>query len=309
MTVAARSSSLEPARELSTTAAVIAYRRPRALARLLDALDGTSAEVLVVNVGDDRDVEAVARAARMPVRVLPVGNRGFGAAVNAAATAARGEILVFTNDDAVVSDEVVSALADAVLCDRADVALPGVVDRNGRRQGVVQALPTPGRLLVEWALLPDRPVPGLARALAVEKWRCPEGPEPVTAGSAVTVAVRTEVLRTTPMPEHYFLYWEELEWFWWLRERGCRVALFPDVTVVHDGGRSDVRPEKSRLLARNAVRCVRRTQGRRAALLAYGAVILWNARLVAGDALRCRRTLRARLAGLRAAVSSWREVL
>ena len=46
------------------------------------------------------------------------------------------------------------------------------------------------------------------------------------------------------------------------------VELHPDAVCVHDGGRDDVRPDKSRLLARNAVRCIRRTQGRRSAALA-----------------------------------------
>jgi GT2 family glycosyltransferase len=122
--------------------------------------------------------------------------------------------------------------------------------------------------------------------------------------------VRADVLRATPIPEDYFLYWEELEWFWRLEQRGHEVLFVPAATVVHCGGRGDVRAEKSALLARNAVRCVRRTQGRLAALAAYGVVIVWNVRLVLVDAARARARprVRARCAGLRAAVASWREI-
>jgi hypothetical protein len=94
------------------------------------------------------------------------------------------------------------------------------------------------------------------------------------------------------------------------------VQYRPESTCVHVGGRDDVREEKSRLLARNAVRCVRVTQGRGAAALAWLVVIGWNLRLVVMDALRAvrrpgpgaRARLRARTAGLAAACSSIGEL-
>ena len=100
----------------------------------------------------------------------------------------------------------------------------------------------------------------------------------------------------------------------YLRERGARVEYRPEATCRHDGGRSDVRPEKSRLLARNAVRCVRRTQGRGAGVAAYVIVVLWNARLAIADGARAglgrvpRTQAHARRAGFRAAIGSWREL-
>ena len=147
------------------------------------------------------------------------------------------------------------------------------------------ALPTPSRLLLEWAILPDAP-PADGRDRGIEKWRRPATTQVIDASTAVMVAVRADVLRATPLPEDYFLYWEELEWFWRLRAAGRRVLIVPSAAVIHDGGRVDVRPEKSRLLARNAVRCVRRTQGRSAALGALLVVVAWNLRLVAADLVR-----------------------
>jgi N-acetylglucosaminyl-diphospho-decaprenol L-rhamnosyltransferase len=299
-----------------TTVAVIAYRRPRALERLLEALEETTAEVVVVNVGDDPEVDAVARGAAVTTCVVPVENRGFAAAVNTAASVARGEVVVFTNDDATLSARGAEQLADVVLAGRADLAVPRIVDSDGRDEGTVLALPTPRRLLWEWLVLPDTPVRRLRDRVRVEKWRRPTATEPVDAARAVTVAVRADVLRETPLPEEYFLYWEELEWFWRLRERGRRLVMVPAVEVVHGGGRADVRPEKSRLLARNAVRCVRRTQGRAAALAAFVIVIAWNARLFLLDGLRSALSaseesaprLAARRAGLEAALASWREL-
>ncbi|HEY7107536.1 MAG TPA: glycosyltransferase [Acidimicrobiia bacterium] len=293
-----------------TSVVIVAYRRPRSLARMLMALLGGGYDVVVVNVGGDPEVDAAARAAIVPARVITVDNRGYASAVNAGAVAARGDVIVFTNDDVHLAVDVVDQLADAVRTRAADVALPRLVGRDGHEAGTPLALPTPDRLLLEWALLPDQPVPVLRRRLAVEKWRRPATTERVAAGTAAVVAVRTDLLRDAPLPEAYFMYWEEVEWFWRLQELGAHVVIVPATTVVHDGGRHDVRPEKSRLLARNAVRCVRRTQGVRAALLAYAVVVVWNARLLLGDVVRAkpRRRLEARLAGLQAALGSWIEV-
>jgi GT2 family glycosyltransferase len=149
----------------------------------------------------------------------------------------------------------------------------------------------------------------------VRKWRRPPEAAPVEAGTAAVVAVRTALAREVPLPEAYGLYWEELEWFWRLRERGARVLYLPAAAVAHAGGRADVRPESARLLSRNAVRCVRRTQGAAAAWRAYPVVLLWQARLLLQDAVRAaagsraaRRRLPARRAGAAAALAAWREL-
>jgi GT2 family glycosyltransferase len=207
------------------------------------------------------------------------------------------------------------ALVAPIAAGEADVTVPQVVDAHGDVERTIAAIPTPTTLAREWMLLPDRPVRALEGHVAVEKWRLPSAPERVDAAAAVAVAARRSTLMRTPLPEDYFLYWEESEWFWHLRELDVVVQYRPDVRCRHDGGRDDVRPEKSSLLARNAVRCVRRTQGRGAAMAALVVVIAWNLRLVAVDAGRrfmhrskARGRLEARVAGLTSAVGSWREL-
>jgi GT2 family glycosyltransferase len=150
--------------------------------------------------------------------------------------------------------------------------------------------------------------------LRVQKWRAPAQIEQIDAGTAAVVAVRAELLRAEPLPEQYFLYWEEIDWFWRLRSRGAVVQFHPEIRVRHTGGRVEVRTDKARLLATNAVRYTRSTQGRGAAVRAFVAVIIWQLRLSAVDAVRVsvRRDhytrLTARAAGLSAALMAWREV-
>ena len=238
----------------TTTVVIVSYRRSEALRRLLESVVAPELDVIVVNVEDDPAVDEVARVAALPVRVIVIGNRGYVAAVNAGAAAALGDVVVFTNDDVVLTTAAVVKLAAVLRGGGVDVALPRVVTSQGVDLGTVLALATPERLLVEWALLPDHPVAALDGRIHVEKWRRPLTQQVVEAGTASVVATWTHVLRNTKLPEHYFLYWEEMEWFWRLREDARCVVVEPGVTVVHDGGRDDVRPEKSRLLA--ATRCV-----------------------------------------------------
>ncbi len=291
------------------TCVVVAFHRPGPLQRLLGQLDDPRLDVVVVNVEDDADVAAVAGARAVPLR----GNPGYAAAVNHGVAAARGDVVVFTNDDVEATASDVLALAAVVASGRADVCVPRVTDALGRVERTVAPLVSPGALAREWALLPDRPVGALRRG--VQKWRLPLVPEPIDAAAAVMVATRTDLLRRMPLPEAYFLYWEESEWFWHLHRAGARVLYDPTVSVRHTGGRGDVRAEKSRLLATNAVRCIRRTQGRTRAALAWPVVVLWNVRLVTLDTMRSlsrwaqgRDRVVARVAGLRAALAAWREI-
>ncbi len=286
---------------------IVAFHRPVALAGLLEELRDQS--VVVVNVEADTDVAAVADRAGAPVVTLP-GNPGYAAAVNAGARALSGgnDVVVFMNDDVSVSGPVVDALAAAISVGQADVVIPALLDGDGVPERTIAALPTPKSLAIEWALLPDRPVSRLRRFARVQKWRSPTGPEPIDAAAATVVAVWADLLAAEPLPESYFLYWEESEWFWRLRQRQARVLYRPDLVAGHTGGRADVRPEKSRLLARNAVRCVRRTQGRGAALAAVPIVIAWNLRLLAVALIR-RHRVGARWAGVVAACGSWSAAL
>jgi GT2 family glycosyltransferase len=303
----------DPRTDASVTCVVVCYHRIDAARRALARLAHPAVEVILVNVEDDREIAALPGDHRL---VTLNGNPGYAAAVNAGAMMARTELVVFANDDAVIDADSVLALVAPVADGVADVTVPMVVDGNGVVERTVAAIPTPASLAREWALLPDHPIRGLDGHAAVEKWRLPKVPERIDAAAAVVVATRRTILENTPLPETYFLYWEESEWFWWLRERGTVVQYRPEITCKHDGGRVDVRPDKSRLLARNAVRCVRRTQGRGAGAAALAVVILWNLRLLLVDLARSaawsraagRPRVAARRAGLIAALGSWREL-
>ncbi len=292
---------------------VVAFHRPAQLAELLSAIETDNLERIVVNVDADPEVRAAA-AARGAVSFDLTGNPGYGAAVNFGVTRAHGDIIVFKNDDLVIGASDVHRLVSAAQGGDGRVVVPRLVHPDGSTERTIAALPTPSSLALEWMLLPDAPVPVIARCLHPQKWRAPAFREPIQAAMAAVVAAPRDVLLQEPIPEAYFMYWEEMEWFWRLAARRVPVVYEPSATAVHGGGREEVGANKSRLLARNAVRCVRRTQGSTQAALAWIVVIAWNLRLVvvdAGRALRAepaRARLGARVAGLAAAVAAVTEL-
>jgi GT2 family glycosyltransferase len=292
---------------------IVAFHRPEPVGALVAAAaDDPRIEVIVVNVEADSHVRSAVGERALVIDTAD--NVGYAAAVNIGARFARAEVVVFSNDDLVVDASSVIALSTAVADGDGDVALPAIETADGERELTISALPTPRTLLWEWGLLPDRPVSWLSKWFDVQKWRVPTRVEQIEAGTAAVVAVRAKLLLDEPLPEHYFLYWEEIDWFWRLRSHGTVVRFHPEIRVRHNGGRLDVRADKARLLARNAVRFTRSTQGRSAAIRALVAVILWQVRLSAVDAVRTsfRRAhhtrLTARAAGLSAALMAWREV-
>lgn len=293
---------------------VVAFHRPAALERLLPSLRAVTDLIIVVNVEADGAVHDVASAAGADVVDL-AKNDGYAAGVNAGVAAGGGRRLVaFMNDDLAIEPEHLERLRAIVASGAAEVALPATVAADGTLERTVQSLPTPAALLRDWCLLPDAPVPFLARRLRVEKWADPSQPRTIPAAAASCVVTTRAILERRPLPETYFMYWEEMEWFWHLRADGCRILYEPAAQVVHGGGRTDLRPEKARLLARNAVRCVRITQGRWAAAAAWPIVVLWWLRLWVVDAVRARcrpdsaAVVATRRAGLGAAVGAWREL-
>jgi GT2 family glycosyltransferase len=291
---------------IETACVIVAFHRLAPLQRLLESLADPRIEVVIVNVGDDPRVRSLS-----PAQVVPMpGNPGYAAAVNLGVSRLTADTVVFMNDDVDVSATDILRLADRVRDGQVDVVVPRIEDAEGQIEFTIAPLLSAGTLAWEWVLLPDRPLHRLRLIRGGERWRMPQRVERIDAAWAVIVAARASLLRAMPLPEDYFLYWEEFEWFYRLRSRGIVVEYDPSIRARHQGGRAVVTPDKCALLARNAVRCVRRTRGRSAAMRMWLVVVLWNLRLLAtswilrqgGDVLAARR------AGLWAAAGAWREL-
>lgn len=267
---------------------IVAFHRPNLVECLVAALAHPDVEVVVVNVEDDAELRGLPGATIIPVH----HNVGYAGGVNIGVARSSADVIAFMNDDVQATAADILNLTERVRSLAADVVVPVVLGADG----VPEA--------------PERPPYGLADRMQLKGQPLPSQPARIDAAWASIVVSRADLLRDVPLAEDYFLYWEEFDWFHRLRERMIRVELLPDVQVRHLGGPHVARRDKSQLMARNAVRCVRRNRGRAAALRVWPRVMAWQGRLLMTSMLtaRGRQSSPAHMAGVRAALSAWREI-
>jgi len=201
---------------LSACVVVVAFESGDALTRCLDSLSGQ--DVIVVDNGGGPEIDAAAERAR----VVHSANDGFGAGCNRGAHAADADVLVFLNPDTVARPGAVEALArvledDSVGVAQARLALLGEPDRLNSAGNVVHVsgLAWPG---------------GYRDALDTVGER-----REIAYASGAALAIRRGLFEELGgFAEELFLYQEDLELCWRVRQRGLRVVVDPDATVLHD---------------------------------------------------------------------------
>lgn len=196
-----------------------------ALARELVAGGGEhEVEVVVADNGLRRDVAG--SLAEGGVMVVAMGeNAGFGRAVNAAARAARGELLVITNDDVRPLPGFVASLVAPLA--QADVAA-GVLLRDEAPERIETAGIEIDAVLSAYDYLHDAPVSALDRS--------PPAPlGPCGGAAALTRAAFEDV---GGFDEGFFAYCEDVDLALRLRGAGARVALAAGARALHATSRT-----------------------------------------------------------------------
>ena len=242
-----------------------------ALSSLLEDLNasGLRCEVWVVDSASADETAAIARREFPSLHLIESeSNIGFAASNNlalrrlgfggAADPIAKPGAVYLLNPDTVTHAGATRRLYDALMS-RSDIGVVGArltfADGSfqhsafhfpGLRQLWAELLPAPGRLQ-EGAFNGRYPRSAYAGAEAFE----------VDFTLGATMMLKREVIEGTGMfDEGFFLYCEEVDWAWRIRERGWRILCLPTAHVTHIGGgsASQARPAsfvnlwKSRLL-------------------------------------------------------------
>lgn len=213
---------------LRSTVIVVAYESGAALTRCLDSLEGLDV-VVVNNGGRGPEIEEAERR----VRVVQSANDGFGAGCNRGARETDADVLVFLNPDTVARPGAVEALARR-LEDR------GV----GVAQARLRLLQRPDELNSSGNVLH---VSGLAWPGGYgDPAETLDAVRDVAYASGAALAIRADLFRELGgFAEELFLYQEDLELCWRVRQRGLAVVVDPEADVLHDYvlDRSDRRKE------------------------------------------------------------------
>lgn len=239
------------------------------LRSVYDTISDLKFEAIVVdNASMDGSVEMVCRAFPQVRLITNAENLGFARANNQAMAASYGRFMLLFNSDAIATPGAVQALVG--LADREPHA--GIIGAQLLNpDGSFQASHTPFPNLWQEFLV----LTGLGRLLR-GRWhpsRGPEedkGPQIVDYIEGACMLVRRAAFEDVGgMDEGYFMYADEVDWCYTMRQKDWQVWYQPVAKVIHLGSASsrNRRPQREGDLYRSRVRFFRKHYGNNAAWL------------------------------------------
>jgi len=216
----------------------------QALGSILKALEGIEAEILVVDNGSGDGSPAVVRDRFPQVRLIENReNVGFAQANNQALRISSGRAVCLINPDTIVQEDTFR-ICLAYLDAHASVGAVGckILNPDGTLQlACRRSFPTPAIALAK--------VTGLARLFPQSRifgrynltYLDPEETADVEALSGSFMMVRRATIdQVGLLDEAFFLYGEDLDWCYRIRQGGWTIVYLPDTQMVHFKGRSTI---------------------------------------------------------------------
>jgi len=214
---------------------------PNCLKALLEcAAEGIEEVILVDNASADESVE-VAQAAFPGLQVLAAGaNLGLGTAANLGATQARGEMLLFVNPDVVVVPGAIAALKEFFGGHpEAGCCGPRLLNPDGSLQPSCRSFPTLLTGFFRYTILGRLfPRNRFTRDYLLSDFDHRE-PREVDWVSGACLAVRREAWeRVGGFDEGFFMFCEDTDLCYRMRETGWKVYYVPQAEAYHKRGAS-----------------------------------------------------------------------
>lgn len=282
----------------SVVVVVVTYNSATQLPGLLTSLGAGLADLswslTVVDNASADDSVAVARRMMPDCVVVEMGrNAGYAAGINAGLAAAGlfDAALVLNPDIRLVPGSVATMFARLGGSDQVGIAVPRIVDADGRLARSLRRAPTIGRALGE-ALLGQRAgrFAALGETVLDDDAYGRAGRVDWATGAMMLISADC-LARSGPWEESFFLYSEETEFALRAADHGFATVLVPEATAVHLGGESRVSPQLWSLLTVNRVRLYRMRHSRPATAVYWAAVALREAARAALGHERSRRAL------------------
>jgi GT2 family glycosyltransferase len=219
-------------------AVVVTYNGLPHVERTLASVAGY--ETVVVDHGSKDGTVELVRERFPAVRLVAQENRGLAAGWNRGVRETSAPFVLVLNADAwLVDDAGERLLAFAQEHPRAGFVAPRLLNPDGSLQPSVRAFPTPWRLATEYLFL--RKLAPRSRALNAfygAGFRHDEVREIDFAKAAGFLLRREAFDEVGPFDEEFFLFSEETDWCYRLREGGWTSYFYPGAEIVHVGGAS-----------------------------------------------------------------------
>jgi GT2 family glycosyltransferase len=210
--------------------------------RALYASNNVSIEAAVVdNASADGSVDAVEAQFPQTTVVRNDSNVGFGKASNCGLTRSRGEFVLLLNPDVMVAQDCVRTLADFLIANpTAGAAGPrltrpdGTLDLAARR-----GFPTPRAAFYRLTLL-SRLFPKSRRFNRYNVGYLPDDQvHEIDAGTAACLMLRRSAIEQVgPFDPDYFMYGEDLDLCFRLKQAGWKIFYVPAAVATHVKGAS-----------------------------------------------------------------------
>ncbi|MCW2960745.1 MAG: glycosyl transferase, family 2 [Thermoleophilia bacterium] len=204
--------------------------------------DGVAHEVIVVDNASTDSTVAHVRSTWPDVQVIATGrNGGMAAGNNVGMLAAKGRSFLLLNSDAFLEPGSLRRMLDRLdaATDTTAAVVPRLQYPDGSPQRSVRGFPTTWRYATEFLgirkLAPRTQLLNAFYAGGLDL-RAPQDVDWATG--ACLLVPRAAVDEVGLMDEAFFMYGEEVDWLWRMRDRGRRVAWEPGALVVHVGGGS-----------------------------------------------------------------------
>jgi len=220
------------------TALIVTYNSGEHIASCAAAASQYCTEVLVVdNASSDDTLSKIPANARV---IASPRNLGFAGGVNLGMRAARHELVLLLNPDAILLDDPAPLVAA-----NAAVTAGLLLDESGRAQTgfAVRRFPTPWTLVFETMginrLWPSNPVNRRYRALDLDLTRAQDVEQPAGAFLLIRRAAWQAV---GGFDERFYPVWfEDVDFLRQLHTRGESIRFVPSVRAQHAGGHSVTR--------------------------------------------------------------------
>lgn len=219
------------------------------LRRLVDSLrehaGGLPVELIITNNSADETLDIPGDSA-LPITIIPSPNVGFGAGINRAFRAARGETIFIANPDVLVTAGVVQGALDYLSANPdVGIVLPFLRYPDGEVQYSVRRFYSwPVVLYARSPLRAVAPQPKFFRDYLchdIDRTR----PSDVDWGLGGAMFLRRCDLEDESagiFDERFFLYFEDVDLCLRTWRRGKRVVYCPQLECVHDHRRSSKQP-------------------------------------------------------------------
>ncbi|MBI4533132.1 MAG: glycosyltransferase family 2 protein [Candidatus Melainabacteria bacterium] len=231
---------------LRVSIVIVNWKTPRLLAKCLDSVlaDPRYAEFELYVIDNASGDESVAMLTEQYPSVHVIANTqnlGFSKACNQAIPDTKGRYVLLLNPDAVVSDNAITRLADFMdNHNNCGASGPKVLNPDGSLQlACRRSFPDPVasffRLTYLSRLFPTNPLVAKYNLT----YRDPDDVCEVDALSGSCMMVRREAIgQVGLLDEDIFMFGEDIDWCWRIKQAGWKVYYAPQAVVYHHHGAS-----------------------------------------------------------------------